>query len=154
MNPGSLLNHSTTSTTKIVSTAPSANFILPSFLNSCLITPKASSSPAFFIPQPNVFLKLKRNESSVFRRSQIIYQGLLAHVLWFITYFKPKYMNCSHTHAKSNINTMLGNAKPNQLAKLITLGLSGKRLKKNNIMVRRKLTLNFLISKTVEVFNQ
>lgn len=65
MNPGSLLNHSTTNDAKSVSTAPSANLILPSLLYSCVITLQASWSPALFNPQPNVFLKLNRNKSSV-----------------------------------------------------------------------------------------
>ena len=45
-----------------------------------------------------------------------------------ITYLKPKNTNCSHNQDRASISTMLGNAKPKKLAKLITPPLSGKSL--------------------------
>ena len=44
------------------------------------------------------------------------------------THLKPKNINCSHSQDRASISSMLGKAKPNQLAKLIMPPFSGKSL--------------------------
>lgn len=44
------------------------------------------------------------------------------------THLKPKYMICSQIHDRTSSSTMVGKAKENQEAKLMTPPLSGKRL--------------------------
>lgn len=60
MKPGSLVNHRSTSRTKMVSTANSANFMRPSLLYSSFITLYASLSLLDFMPQPNDCFRLRR----------------------------------------------------------------------------------------------
>lgn len=60
MKPGALVNHRSTSRTKMVSTATSANFIRPSFLYSFSITLYPSLSLSDLPPQPKVCFRLKR----------------------------------------------------------------------------------------------
>lgn len=67
MKPGSLVNHRTTSRTKMMSTANSANFMRPSLLYSSFITLYASLSLLDSTPQPNDFFRLRRKGFKIYK---------------------------------------------------------------------------------------
>lgn len=58
-----------------------------------------------------------------------LHEGLSGASQWAKgTYLKPRYIICSQIHAKISNTIMVGKAKENQEAKLMTLPLPGKSL--------------------------
>lgn len=137
------MNHRRTSKMKMASTQPSAKLILPNFLYSSLITWYASLSPSFFVPHPKDFLKLQPQDAKI-KKILFWQRRCFGTIKWLKTedlrtYLRPKNMNCSHNHDKASMRIMLGNEKPNQLAKLITPLFSGKSLLSEDKKITAKL---------------